>query len=265
MEDIMLHSIKTIILFTFVLLLIQSCEKNTSGIDSDNNTANLTIFLTDAAANYDSVNITFAEISAHLDSTWLTVMTDTITVNLLDWSNGNAMILGSDTIPAGKYTQIRIKIIDAEIGVDGQVFPLDVPSGAKTGLKLGPQFTINEGSTYEMVIDFDASRSIVTMGPPHNPHGYKLKPRIRVTSTAITGSISGTILNPDNLPVAYAIQNGDTVTSSIVDTSSGFFKLAFLPEGYYTVDAADTSTGNFSADSVNVTIGSNFDLGDITL
>jgi len=246
-------------------MISQSCDKNTSGINSENGTGNLTILLTDAAANYDSVNITFAEISAHLDSTWLTVMTDTTTVNLLDWSNGNAMILGSEDVPAGKYTQIRIKIIDAEIGVNGQVFPLDVPSGSQSGLKFGPQFTINEGSTYEMVIDFDACRSIVTMGPPHNPHGYKLKPRIRVISNAITGSISGTVLNPVNLPVAYAIQNGDTVTSSIVDTTSGSFKLAFLPDGYYTVDVADTSAGYFSDDSINVTSGSNFDLGDITL
>jgi uncharacterized protein DUF4382 len=255
------------LIFGFILLIIVStgCEKDTTGIDSDNKMGNLTILLTDAAANYDSVNITFAEVSAHLDSTWLTIMTDTTTINLLDWSNGNAMVLGSEDVPAGKYTQIRIKIIDAEIGVDGQVFPLEVPSGAKTGLKFGPQFTIKKGSTYELVIDFDASRSIVTMGPPHNPHGYKLKPIIRVTSTAITGSLSGTILNPDNLPIAYAIQNGDTVTSSIVDTSSGFFKLAFLPEGLYTVDVEDTSAGYFSVDSINVTTGSNFDLGDITL
>ena len=250
----------------FLLVIFsQSCEKDSTGIDSDNNSAHLTILLTDAPANYDSVNITFAEVSAHLDSSWIHVVTDTQTVNLLDWSNGNAMILGSDTVPADKYTQMRIKIIDAEIGVDGQVFPLDVPSGAQTGLKFGPQFTIDEGSTYELVIDFDACRSIVTMGPPHNPHGYKLKPRIRVTSTAVTGSISGTILNPENLPIAYALQNGDTITSSIVDTSSGFFKLAFLPEGLYTVDVADTSSGYFSVDSINVISGSNFDLGDITL
>jgi len=246
-------------------VISQSCEKNTSGIDSENKTGNLTILLTDAAANYDSVNITFAEVSAHLDSSWLTVMTDTTTVNLLDWANGNAMVLGSEDVPVGKYTQIRIKIIDAEIGVDGQVFPLDVPSGAQSGLKFGPQFTINEGSTYEMVIDFDASRSIVTTGPPHNPHGYKLKPRIRITSTAITGSISGTVLNPVNLPVAYAIQNGDTLTSSLLDTTSGYFKLAFLPEGMYNVSVVDTAIGYYSKDSINVTAGSNFDLGDISL
>jgi hypothetical protein len=261
----MLYLIKSTLIFSFILLISQSCEKNTSGIDSENKTGNLTILLTDAAANYDSVNITFAEVSAHLDSTWLNVLTDTTTVNLLDWSNGNTMILGSEDVPAGKYTQIRIKIIDAEIGVNGQVFPLDVPSGAQSGLKFGPQFTINEGSSYEIVIDFDASRSIVTTGPAHNPTGYKLKPRIRVTSTAITGSISGVVINPASLPIAYAIQNGDTTTSSIIDTTSGVFKLAFLPEGLYTVDVADTSSGYFSTDSINVTVGSNFDLGDISL
>jgi hypothetical protein len=261
----MIYFHKLIFIFSILLLFSQSCDKNSSGINSEIKTGNLTILLTDAAAIYDSVNITFAEVSAHLDSAWLKVMTDTTTVNLLDWSNGNAMVLGSEDVPAGKYTQIRIKIIDAEIGVNGLVFPLDVPSGAQTGLKFGPQFTINEGSSYELVIDFDASRSIVTTGPPHNPTGYKLKPRIRVTSSAITGSISGTVLNPENLPEAFAIQSGDTITSSIVDTTSGAFKLAFLPEGLYTVNISDTSSGYFSVDSIDVTAGSNFDLGDITL
>ena len=257
----MRHLAFSIILLSMVFM---GCEKDTTGIDSGQE-GTLKIYLTDAAASYDSVNITFAEVSAHLDSSWLNVMTDTTIVNLLDWSNGNAMVLGSEEVPAGKYTQIRIKIIDAEIGVDGQVFPLEVPSGAQTGLKFGPQFTINEGSTYEMVIDFDACRSIVTTGSPHNPIGYKLKPRIRVTSTAITGSISGTVLNPNNLPVAFAIQNGDTVTSSMVDSTSGIFKLAFLPEGLFSVNVSDSSSGHYSVDNISVNAGSNFDLGDITL
>ncbi|MCK5033948.1 MAG: DUF4382 domain-containing protein [Calditrichia bacterium] len=255
-----------LLLSLFLLILVLAgCEKETTGVDADKQTGNLTILLTDAPASYDSVNITFAEVSAHLDSTWLNILIDTTTVNLLDWSNGNVMILGSEDVPAGKYTQIRIKIIDAEIGVNGQVFPLDVPSAAKTGLKFGPQFTINEGSTYEMVIDFDASRSIVTTGPPHIPTGYKLKPRIRVTSTAITGSISGVVLNPFEDPIAYAIHNGDTTTTTIVDTVTGSFMLAFLPEGMYNVSVVDTAIGFYSKDSINVTTGSNFDLGDISL
>ena len=255
-----------LLLSLFLLILVLAgCEKETTGVDADKQTGNLTILLTDAPASYDSVNITFAEVSAHLDSTWLNILIDTTTVNLLDWSNGNVMILGSEDVPAGKYTQIRIKIIDAEIGVNGQVFPLDVPSAAKTGLKFGPQFTINEGSTYEMVSDFDAFRSIVTTGPPHNPTGYKLKPRIRVTSTAITGSISGVVLNPFEDPIAYAIHNGDTTTTTIVDTVTGSFMLAFLPEGMYNVSVVDTAIGFYSKDSINVTTGSNFDLGDISL
>ena len=167
-----------------LILLLTACDKETTAIRADKETGNLTILLTDAPAAYDSVNITFAEISAHLDSEWVNVLIDTTTVNLLDWTNGNTMLLSSEDVPVGKYTQIRIKIIDAEIGIDSLVFPLDVPSGAQSGLKFGHQFTINEGSSYEMVIDFDACRSIVRVGPPHNPKGYKLKPRIRITPTA---------------------------------------------------------------------------------
>lgn len=145
------------------------------------------------------------------------------------------MILGQDQVPVGHYTQVRLKIKAAEIVVDNETFPLDVPSGAQSGLKLGLNFTINPGSTYELVLDFDACKSLVTAGPKNDPKGYKLKPHIRVISKAVSGSITGTVTNPNDLPIAYAIQNSDTTTSTSVDILSGFFMLSFLPEGSYTV------------------------------
>ena len=103
------------------------------------------------------------------------------------------------------------------------------------------------------------------MGSKKDPKGYKLKPRLRVLAMAITGSISGNVSNPDSLPIAYAIQQNDTITSSIVNPDDGYFKLSFLPEGLYKVSVVDTSDNSYNLDEVPVNVGVNNNLGIITL
>jgi hypothetical protein len=187
------------------------------------------------------------------------------TVNLLDWSNGNAMVLGSAEMPPGDYTQIRLIIDQAQVLVDGETYDIAVPSGARTGLKLGPAFTINEGSTYELVVDFDAHRSVIATGPPGSPNGYQLKPRLRAVPKAVTGSISGTVTNPAHLPIAHAIAGEDTVTSAAVDTTDGSFLLAFLEAGSYTVAVRDTLALSFLATDVQIAVGTSTPLGVLAL
>jgi len=256
----------TILIFGLSLLLmtLSNCDKETTEPSMEN--GYIIVHLTDASTDFDAVNITFSEISAHLDSEWVTIdIEPDSTVNLLDWTNGKTMILGQDEVPAGHYTQVRLKIEAAEIVVDNQTFPLDVPSGAQTGLKLGLHFTISPGSTYELVLDFDVNKSIVTTGSKKNPKGYKLKPHIRVISKAVTGSISGTVTNPGDIPIAYVIQGSDTTTSTMVDTLSGLFMLSFLPEGSYTVAIEDTTGRFFTQDDVIVIAGENNNIGSVTL
>jgi len=265
----MKNGILILISLLFISVFFIACEKNSTDIDNNSNstgTATLRLYLTDAPASvYDSVKITFSGVSAHLDSSWIILADTLMTVNLLELTNGNTVVIGSDEVPAGHYTQIRLKITNAWVVVDGYRHPMDVPSGSTSGLKFGPEFSIAEGVTYEMVVDFDVNRSIVTTGPPFNPKGYKLKPHIRISPLAITGSISGIITNPEHLPVAYAIQNDDTTTSSLPDSSSGYFKLSFLPAGEYTVSVRDTLDQSFEQSGVMVQAGTNFDLGSLTL
>jgi hypothetical protein len=256
----------TILIFGLSLLMVSlfNCDKDATEPTQEN--GYLIVHLTDAPANFDEVNITFSEISAHLDSEWVTInLKSDSTVNLLDWTNGKSMILGQSEVPTGHYTQVRLKIKAAEIVVDNQTFPLDVPSGAQTGLKLGLHFTIKPGSTYELVVDFDVNKSIVTTGPKKNPKGYKLKPHIRVISKAVSGSISGNVTNPGDLPIAYALQGKDTTTSTIVDTLNGFFMLSFLPEGSYTVAIEDTIGKSFAQNDIIVIDGQDNDIGLVTL
>lgn len=259
----MKHLEKFPVWLVFLCLTLTICSKNPSEPGPAMGT--LRINLTDAPSDFEEVNITFSEISAHIDSAWVTVQGEPVTVNLLEWNNGKSIVIGSAEVPAGHYTQIRLKIDQAEVVVDGQSRTMTVPSGAQTGLKLISEFTIPEGSTFELVLDFDAERSVVTTGPPNNPTGYKLKPTIRVIPAAITGSISGTVLNPEHLPVAYAFAGADTVTSTAVNPNDGTFILAFLPETTYTVSVQDTLGQSFEQENVQVVAGDDQALGVITL
>lgn len=219
----------------------------------------------DAAADYDAVNITFSEINAHIDSQWVAIRNnEPVTVDLMQWNNGNLLVLGTADVPAGLYSQIRVKIDSASIVVNGNPYDVKVPSDAQSWLKFDADFMVKAGSTYEAVLDFDAQRSVVSTGPPDNPTGYLLKPVARVEEKTQTGSLSGKVKNPQGSPVAFAIAGGDTVTSSKVD-DSGFFRLAFLPSGVYTVKIRDTNELTYSKAVAAVVSGVENHLGDITL
>ena len=255
------------ILLALLLALLAACTTNDSAINRSDSgdSGTLQLWLTDAPANVEEVNITFSQISAHIDSAWITVTDTPRTINLLEWNNGRSILVGNAELPAGDYTQIRLKIDSATILVDSSYFPLDVPSGARSGLKLLAHFTIAEGGVQELVMDFDADRSIVRMGPPRNPRGYKLKPTIRVTARTTSGAISGRVLNPENIATAYAIQQGDTITGSRVDNFTGEFQLAFLAEGFYSVHISDTLNQQYQRDSVLVARQRVNNLGDVLL
>jgi len=251
-------------IFLIMIFLLNNCD-----IDSNNSAVRdkgyLSIFLTDSPAAYDSVIIEFSEISAHIDSEWIILKRRPERIDLLDWSNGEIFLLAANNVPIGNLTQTRINIDTASVGINGQVYGLTIPSGSESGLKLGININIREGNTYQMILDFDATRSIVPQGSKTNPKGYILMPRIRIINQAVSGSVSGTVLNVESMPTAYAISGTDTITTTIIERTSGFFKLAFLPENSYTIIVEDTSGRDFLKDSVAVQAEKNYDLGEVIL
>ncbi len=92
---------------------------------------------------YDSsitaITVTFSKIEIHSagagnDSGWHTIMTSG-TVNLLTVLNVSK-VLGSASIPAGKYTEIRFFISQTIITISGVDVPYSVPSANQTGFKV---------------------------------------------------------------------------------------------------------------------------------
>ena len=247
--------------------IIVGCN-NDNATSPKSETGKLRVLITDATAAYDAVNVTFSEVSVHSDSGkseadslsgWIILSDSVKTFDLLTLSNGATSLLGEKNLDEGHYTQLRLTLTEAEVVVDDTPYKLDVPSGV---MKFVSGFDIKSETPMELIVDFDAARSIHQTGKNGD---YKLKPTIRIIKQTETGSIGGTVINYTNLPIAYAIAGADTITTTSVNLDNGQFTLAFLPYGMYSVAVTDTLGLVFANSDVSVTVGIKSNLGDITL
>lgn len=152
-------------------LFFVACKKQ-------NQTSTLKLHMTDAPLSVDEVNInlTGVEVRFEDDSTkWLTMESKPGIYNLLGFQNGVDTLIAEGTYPLGNVREIRLIVGDGNtIKVDGQVYPLTIPSGSETGLKIKINKRLHE--TIETVlIDFDAALSV-----KQESDGYKLRPVIKL-------------------------------------------------------------------------------------
>jgi hypothetical protein len=209
------------------LLFLTACE-------SDEKNARVQIWLTDAPGDYQEVNVNIAGVEIHSSDTddekgWNSLPVNGGVYNLLELTNGVDTLLAEKEIPAGKISQIRLKLSDGNtIKINDEVFDLDIPSGQQSGLKLQVHETLVEGVTYKILLDFDVARSVILTGTG----AYKLKPVIRTITEAQNGAIKGSITPEDSNPAIYAIAGQDTLGTTYSD-STGHFLLRGIPAGSY--------------------------------
>ena len=245
----------------FLLFVVAGCsDKGTSP-----SSGTVSLRMTDAPAAVDAINLVITQVSINQsegDEGWEVLRSDTMNVDLLTLRNGVFTNLGTARVASGSYSQVRLKLgAGSTIVVDGVTYPLTVPSGLQSGLKIVGPFNVPSGGTVDIQLDFDAARSIVLTGSGT----YILKPVIRIMPTPIAGAIKGRVL-PTTVPTTvYAIQAPDTIGSAVT-TDDGHFMVSVLPAGTYSVafhpasDYRDTTLVN-----VNVTTGNTTDVGDVQL
>ena len=152
---------------------IYSCKK-----DASSGTSTLNVRLTDAPAAYDSVNVDIKEVRVNFrdDSTgWVSLNTNAKIYNLLKLQNGVDTLLATGTVQSGIVKEIRLILGTRNTVVVGGVsYPLTIPSGSESGLKIKVNKALN--ATLEtLIVDFDAALSINL-----EPSGYKLRPVLRI-------------------------------------------------------------------------------------
>jgi len=210
----------------------------------------LGVSMTDApSCGFDAVNVTVTKIrvnqsasAADTDAGWTDItLNPALKINLLNLTNGALQALGQTSLSAGHYSQLRL-VLDPNTGgsmansvvVSGSTTErsLDTPSAVQSGIKLVNSFDVAAGQRVDLVLDFDACKSIVTRGNGQ----YALKPVVKVVPTALNG-IGGFVasaLLSSNVKVS-AQQNGAIVSATTPNPSTGEFALTRLPLGNYDV------------------------------
>ena len=258
-----IRSISLLVALFSSLLLLQSCKKD--------GTSRLSVYLTDAPADYDAVHIEVVglQIKASSDqgeNGWQSLPMSTIPAvyNLLDFTNGMDTLLSTIELPAGKISQLRLILgTNNTITVNGitEPLPLDIPSGEQSGLKFNIHADLIAGIEYKLWIDFDAARSIVVDGTG----GHKLKPVLRTFTEATSGAIKG-VVSPIAANAIIQATNGTDVLSAIPDPVTGEFLIRGVAAGTWTV-TIDANNGYIdqTINNVAVTIGQVTDVGSVTL
>ncbi len=139
----------------------------------------LSLRMTDFPGDWEEVNIDLKEIEVKFDSDsthWQTLETKTGMYNLLALQNGIDTLIAQGTFPSS-YIVKEIRLIvgtENTIKTNGQIFPLTIPSGEETGLKIKVNKKL-EATLETILIDFDASLSI-----KEETDGFKLRPVIKL-------------------------------------------------------------------------------------
>jgi hypothetical protein len=254
-------------LLTALLALLAGCEKNESVTESETNMGYLVIRMTDSPGSYQAVNIVVDSVRVHIDlgdslSGWYTLSRTRAVYDLLSLTNGIDTTIAEGPVPAGLYSQLRLYIGEgSSIVRDSIEYPLEIPSGSQSGLKLNVHADIQPGFRYVLMIDFDVARSIVVTGNKT----FKLKPVIQAVANAASGSIIGIVVPDSTRPTVWAIAGADTTTT--IAAPDGFFKLSYLVPGTYLVQItpADTAYRDTTFTGILVNAGSATNLGTIQL
>lgn len=245
---------------------IFSCENEEKTSSGDN--AFLRIHLMDAPANYEAVLVDVQEVMYKTkgdSSEWLPL--DDVQAgiyDLLTLTGGNDTLIASSEIDTGVVAEIRLILgLENSLVMDGDTIPLKTPSAQQSGLKIKINEELEGGAEYKILLDFDASKSVVKAG---NSGNYILKPVIRAIFEEIvpvTGDIKGQIADSIDA-VIYAIHETDSV-GTYPDTT-GTFMIRDLPEAMYSV-LIEPAEGwkDTTITNVEVVAGTVNDLGFIEL
>lgn len=211
-----------------------------------NSNGTMKISLTDApACGFDHVNVTIAKIGVNQSATagdsdpgWYDItLSPAQRIDLLTLTNGVMTTLGQTPLPAGKYTQMRLVL-----ATNGSTTPppnsvvltgttaeiaLTTPSAQQSGLKMNVDVDVAANQIADVVVDFNACKSIVTAGGSGK---YILKPVLSVTPLFLSGA-SGSI-SAGSAGATVSLEQAGVVVKSTAPDSTGHFLLPVAPGTY---------------------------------
>jgi hypothetical protein len=237
--------------------------------------------LTDApACGFDAVNVTIERVRVHqsagaaegADGWQEIVVNPPRRVDLLSLTNGVLEELGETALPAGRYTQMRLvlagnqgngPLANSVVPTGGSELPLTTPSGQQSGLKFNIGIDVAADQVADVVLDFDACKSVVARGNG----GYNLKPVIAVIPVVsdagqrVVGTVDPSITAGS---ATVSVQfNGVPVKSTVPD-ATGRFVLYPVPAGTYDLVVSASGRVNAVVTGVPVTTTAHTVLATVT-
>ena len=254
-----------IIFLFFLSSFFLACGGGGGGGSSSGEVGTVSMSLTDAMSNrFNAVYVTIDDVQVHMkgngkaNNSWQSVSAPKLpkTFNLYDLTNGVREEIGLADLAIGSYTQMRLIIgTDPDDGInelseahphanyvidtDDNYQELKIPSGINTGIKIVHGFTISTDQTTELILDFNAEKSVIVAG---NTGIWHLKPTIKCGSTEELSIIRGKVTSDGSTgidKVLVSVQEFDgteaddkdkvTIQTSTVTDPDGYFAIFVSP------------------------------------
>lgn len=267
---------------SLAFLTFVGCSDDDGNGGKGDTTGRLKVQLTDAPFPFDLVseaNVTIFKIDARLagdddddemdddesGSSFVTLMEEEVSVNLLDLTNGITEELADVEVPVGTYDLVRVYVKGVNVVLtDERSFDLTVPSGEQTGIKIfiDPGLTVAGGLSSDLLLDFDVSRSFVAKGNINSVDGitgFNFKPVIKASNLSTAGTLSGMVSKMDgetavaleNAQISVLDINEEPVTSGATNVD-GAYAIMGLEAGTYKVFSS--MNGFVNSDTLDVEI-----------
>ncbi|RQS63480.1 DUF4382 domain-containing protein [Burkholderia sp. Bp8963] len=251
-------------------LTVAGCGGGDGGGSPSGQNGTLHVAMTDApSCGFDHVFVTVSQVRVNMNSNagdndagWSTVTLPAAQkIDLLSLTNGALADLGQTALPAGQYQQIRLvlaqnqgnTLANSVVPTGGTEQPLQTPSATQSGIKIISPFTVQPNTLVDLVLDFNACKSVVQ----HGNGSFALKPVVTATPTVVSGAISGFVAPTEAGATVYAEQGGQIVRGTVAD-STGKFVLSPLiqssTQGNYDVVIVQTNVASGIVRSVPVTV-----------
>ena len=175
---IMKKNILPLAIAAISILGFASCSK------SDNDSpSTLQVRMTDAPTALEQVNVDIQSVTIKYrdddndpNLNWVTLNTTAGIYNLLALQNGVDTLIASGNVPERQIKEIRFVLgPNNTVKNNGIVYPLTIPSGGESGLKIKFSKKLVAGLN-PLLIDFDAAMSVSQNGAG----AYMLRPVIKV-------------------------------------------------------------------------------------
>ncbi|MGM0546922.1 MAG: DUF4382 domain-containing protein [Bacteroidota bacterium] len=269
----------TLMIGLIAFVAVSCGDINTSGTNAEK--AQMNVNLTDAPGDYQEVNVDVQGLRVHYtpasndtvstdsaDGKWIDLPVEPMKVNLLELTNGVDTLLAEAELDPGHYKELRLILGDDNtVMVDSTTQDLKVPSGQQSGYKIKFKTDLEAGDDIDVVVDFDAGRSVHKAG---NSGKYILKPVLKAFvesgDEVEVGSVAGIVDPSEAAPNVYALMGEDTTATTQTD-DDGSFLLQGLESGQYDISIESTSDQYSDTTLTDITVNEDeeTDVGTVTL